>query len=247
MYIGKTKHSLAKRMKGHYNDTRKEAENGEFVGIFHIAIHKYGEDSFEWTILEDNIDDNDLNDREKYWIAHYNTYKNKAHYNLTPGGDGGECDDYVKEKIRKKNTGRKWTQEQRDNFSRVVTGRKHAPETIQKMKDVPRTEEWCGKISSSLKGKTKSEEHRRKLSAIQTKHMKLIAENESETLIFETYDEAWQEMRRRGLSRAKTYGGFCSTIRGMLRGEMDYAYSFKWRVEELSVEAIENTSEDGSE
>lgn len=35
--------------------------------IFHAAIRKYGEDAFEWTVLESNIKTHDeLNEAEKY-------------------------------------------------------------------------------------------------------------------------------------------------------------------------------------
>lgn len=38
-------------------------------------------------MIEDNIEDSLLNDREQYWIKYYNSYKNG--YNSTLGGDGG--------------------------------------------------------------------------------------------------------------------------------------------------------------
>ncbi len=47
------------------------------------AWHKYGKENFEFTILEEcNIDD--LDNREIYWIAYYNSRKNG--YNKTDGG-----------------------------------------------------------------------------------------------------------------------------------------------------------------
>jgi group I intron endonuclease len=50
------------------------------------AIQKYGKDVFVKLIIE-NCSVDDLNEREKYWIAYYNTYLGDG-YNLTPGGDG---------------------------------------------------------------------------------------------------------------------------------------------------------------
>ena len=52
---------------------------------FHRAIRKYGADAIEWRILEDDISEARLPDREVLWIGFYNTYHNG--YNMTEGGD----------------------------------------------------------------------------------------------------------------------------------------------------------------
>jgi len=52
---------------------------------FYRAIRKYGENNFYIELLETTTIDN-LNEREKYWISYYNSYKNG--YNSTLGGDG---------------------------------------------------------------------------------------------------------------------------------------------------------------
>ena len=51
----------------------------------HKAMLKYGIDSFSITQIEE-CDNEKLNEREQYWIAYYDTYKNG--YNATLGGDG---------------------------------------------------------------------------------------------------------------------------------------------------------------
>ena len=49
-----------------------------------IAIQKYGVDAFTFEIIEEcSLDD--LNEREKFWIAEYNTYKGFG-YNCNEGG-----------------------------------------------------------------------------------------------------------------------------------------------------------------
>ena len=102
MYIGKTDYTLEKRKKQHIQESKREKRRNKISGAFHIALVKYGEENFEWIILEDNIDKTMLNDKEKYYIKKYNTYENKEHYNLTPGGDGGKFDESVRQKISKK-------------------------------------------------------------------------------------------------------------------------------------------------
>lgn len=56
--------------------------------MLYKAIRKYGIDNFTFEIIEElpqNIEL--LKEREKYWIAYYNTYLNREDYNETPGGD----------------------------------------------------------------------------------------------------------------------------------------------------------------
>ena len=51
---------------------------------FHATIRKYGFDAVTWRILEDDIPENRLDDREELWIGWYDTYYNGL--NATPGG-----------------------------------------------------------------------------------------------------------------------------------------------------------------
>lgn len=48
------------------------------------GIRKYGNDAYELIILEDNLSQEQLNEREKYWIAYYDTYYHG--YNQSLGG-----------------------------------------------------------------------------------------------------------------------------------------------------------------
>lgn len=52
--------------------------------VFHKAIRKYGKENFNWEILEE-CEVNQLDEKEIYWIAYYDTYNNG--YNMTEGGD----------------------------------------------------------------------------------------------------------------------------------------------------------------
>lgn len=45
----------------------KNARNNRDRCVFHAVIRKYGEDAFEWVVLESNIKTRDeLNEAEKY-------------------------------------------------------------------------------------------------------------------------------------------------------------------------------------
>jgi len=80
-YIGYTTKSIDERFKTHC----KKSKRGSKLK-FHNAIRKYGQDSWISEILEEIDNEEDLTEREKYWIKYYNSYENG--YNLTEGGDG---------------------------------------------------------------------------------------------------------------------------------------------------------------
>jgi transposase len=52
------------------------------------AIKKYGKYNFTIKELE-KCDESIINDRERYWIKQYDSYKSKNGYNCTEGGEGG--------------------------------------------------------------------------------------------------------------------------------------------------------------
>ena len=74
-YIGQTI-DLNRRRSEHKRRNRTAIEK---------AISKYGEEMFKFEIIEKTSIDN-LNDKEKYWIEEYNTYKGYG-YNCHIGGD----------------------------------------------------------------------------------------------------------------------------------------------------------------
>lgn len=78
-YIGQTK-DFSRRKQDHL----RAVDNYPF----HLALRKYGEENFVWTILE-NCDDELLDEKEKYWISYYETYKKG--YNATEGGDNANA------------------------------------------------------------------------------------------------------------------------------------------------------------
>lgn len=86
-YIGQTMQTLQERISQHkYNSITKKDNY-----IFHKAIRKYGFESIEWSILENNIfSKEELNEKEIFWIKKENTYyknKNSNGYNMTKGGN----------------------------------------------------------------------------------------------------------------------------------------------------------------
>lgn len=79
-YIGKSmEYRFEYRIKQHKNDNSDTH--------FSRAKRKYGFDNFEISIIEKEIDKNEISNREKYWIEYFDTFNNG--YNSTIGGEGG--------------------------------------------------------------------------------------------------------------------------------------------------------------
>lgn len=81
-YIGKTNLTIEDRFKQHIRDSKRKSFEKRPL---YDAINKYGIENFIVEKVEQCKEDL-LNEREQYWIDHYNTYHNG--YNATIGGDG---------------------------------------------------------------------------------------------------------------------------------------------------------------
>src|SRR5438309_11361208 len=114
-YIGQTTATLANRIASHV----REAHYGRrSKSVFHNALRKYGLDNFETEVLEtcDTIDQ--LNDKERHWIASLKTISPNG-YNIEPGGRHFPMSEATKAKLR----GRKVTEETRQKISQIARNR----------------------------------------------------------------------------------------------------------------------------
>lgn len=158
-YIGKTSATMEDRLKGHLRDMRNGSDYA-----FHRGIRKYGIEVFESKILEDNIPNEIVNERESYWIAYFDTFTGYG-YNMTDGGEGWLKSEETKEKMRKPKTkthalnisigrmGMKFTDEHKLNMSKANLGKKLTEETKEKMRNKIVTSESNTKRSKALKGR----------------------------------------------------------------------------------------------
>lgn len=90
LYIGQTIYTLKDRFRRHFYDAQKSDAK------IYRAMKKHGFENFFISLIEE-VDDELLDEREIYWIAHFDSYKHG--YNSTIGGLGNAC--IEREPIRK--------------------------------------------------------------------------------------------------------------------------------------------------
>ncbi len=101
-YVGQTKGTLNKRWQEHIRGSLTPKGTPSERPLYR-ALRKYSADAFRLKVLQE-CPSNQLNEREKHWIEHYDSYNNG--YNANTGGDVYEIKQEVKDRI---------AQTQRDN------------------------------------------------------------------------------------------------------------------------------------
>ena len=89
------------------------------------AWNKYGEENFEFGIIEtvDNIEE--LFDAEQAWMDYFQSYNDKSGYNISAYAEcpcGYPVSDETREKIRQWHLGRKLSDETRQKYSQIRKG-----------------------------------------------------------------------------------------------------------------------------
>lgn len=186
------------------------------------AIKKYGKSNFECVILEECNTQDELDERERYYIEQSNAYSNDDYYNIALGGKCCQLEyqtEETKAKISKANSGKVRTEEVKQHMREVCSGSRWMNNGVEQSyvlkedvqnyldngyefgmlpgrKSSPATEERKQKISNALKNKPKSEEHAEKhKQALKAKKYHWFT-NGSENLLISEYDEVPQGFYR---------------------------------------------------
>jgi len=176
VYVGKTYSGsgFKKRWRSERYDLRKN--NGNMNLHLQRAWLKYGEDNFEFRIIEE-CEDEILSEREILWIKKYREL-GKNLYNFTDGGEGmsgWKHSEETKKKMSEARKGKSPSEEHKKKISESLKGRKVPKETLTKVsKSISgdknhfygkhHTDETKARMSKSHTGKKLSNEHKRKLS-----------------------------------------------------------------------------------
>jgi group I intron endonuclease len=136
-YIGQSVKTLEERKCGHLTASKRSNRK---ISYFGKAILKYGIDGFVWEIIDNCLSINDMNKKEKYYIAKYNTTNKNFGYNISFGGRGNvgykhsaETKRIISERTSKALLGHKLSQETKNKISLAHIGYKHTVESKLKM------------------------------------------------------------------------------------------------------------------
>lgn len=121
VYIGQTIKSLRKRVIQHMTNSRPTTKSHK--SYFHHALNKYGIDNFDLIVLERCVSQKELDERERYWIAYYNSTNKQYGYNIESGGNNGKkikpFTDSHKKALIKANLGKHRSDETKSQLSKI--------------------------------------------------------------------------------------------------------------------------------
>jgi len=120
-YIGQTVRSLGVRKFEHL-----QMLNSGLNLHFHRALRKYGEENFEWEVIDDTAKTiEELNEKEKHYIKKYDTFcDNGCGYNMTTGGKNALHSKKTLEKLRKAKLGKKPSKKTLEKLRKAKQGEK---------------------------------------------------------------------------------------------------------------------------
>lgn len=233
VYIGQTTKTLEERKSEHI---RKINVRGQAI---YSAFRKYGLHNFKWEIIDKAINQDELNHKEIYWIAHYNSY-GKDGYNMSIGGEGFGSGEYSV------NFGRKLSKEHREKISRSLSGENHhfygkklSKEHRDKLRKSKEgfvfTKEHRNKISEACRGKLNgfygkkhTEESRRRMSKAKrggkAKQARPVAKLTIDGGLVEFFDCA--------KDGAKSVNGDRSAVIKCCKGKQKHHKGFVWKYKE---------------
>lgn len=119
IYVGQTNRPASIRRTEHFSELRTQKHDNPYL---QRSWNKYGEDSFEFNVLE-HCPDEKLGENEDWWISYFDSMNRDKGYNLQSGGVVG----YTRS----------------EEFGKMISDR---------LKGVPRSEETKLKISKSNSG-----------------------------------------------------------------------------------------------
>ena len=164
VYIGQTVKSLVRRKTGHCFRAKK----GDRRHAFQIALLEHGFSAFQWKQIDAAETKEELDAKEKQWVAHYKPDDPAHGYNSTGGGIKTVYSPEARRKISEALKGRVITNEARRKQREKMKGRHLTAEHRRKisvaLKGVKPSPETCKKMSLAQKGRIVSEETRQKMS-----------------------------------------------------------------------------------
>ena len=183
-YVGQTAMNFGDRRDCNFAKLRHNKHDNHNL---QEDFNKYGENNYEFIVLEELSDCSSIDEREKFWISKYK--EEKLSYNISEGGKGAlgvHLSDETKRKIGEKNRinmlGRKASPETKAKMSKTRLGKKHSEVTKEKLRQL------------NL-GKKASEETKQKLSLTHAGEKCVLSKYKKEQIleVRSLYDKGYRD------------------------------------------------------
>jgi group I intron endonuclease len=132
IYVGAAS-NIKKRLNDHLYSLRKNVHDNNYL---QNSFNKYGEEVFSFEILEE-CDKKYLYSQEHYWCNMLNSHDRNFGFNLKPTHPNNISffTEEIRDKIKQKALGRKWSEEYKELFRQKKLGKKLSSEHIKKAKE----------------------------------------------------------------------------------------------------------------
>jgi group I intron endonuclease len=153
VYVGQTTQTLKARKCGHAYRMKK----GDRRTVFQLALLEHSFDSFTWEEIDSAETKEELDAKEKRWIAHYDSMNPERGYNNTGGGIGGIPNEETRRRLSEIMKGK------RAGEKHPLYGKHHSEETRRRISEALRGNKHAlGKQQSEEAHRKRSEAHRGK-------------------------------------------------------------------------------------
>lgn len=172
-YVYLTENLINHRKYIGQHKSKRFDENYKGSGVLlRRAVEKYGWENFDCKILRECDTREELNSAEKELIEVYNAIADPTFYNIAKGGEGGDTVTGMSDEDRKK-----FADKSRERWANKSYRIKVTDGLRNSWKDITYKKVVSEKISSALIGKSKSDEHRRKISEARIRNGSAAGEN----------------------------------------------------------------------
>ena len=156
VYIGQTINAMQKRWRDHKNSHKQHPLQNSML--------KHGKENFSIEQIDSASSQEELNEKEAYWINFYDSRNSEKGYNLREAGSHGSQSESTKQKLREAHLGMSHTEETKQRLSEVNKGKHLSDET--RLKISQNNAHMSGTTGKELRHRSEESKERSRLAMI---------------------------------------------------------------------------------